>query len=142
MGDENIYIKGTKGKGGYRLTVEGNVKQYVKGNYHLEVTGNKTEYIHGHRQSKVVGTDHLDAFKYLETVGTSLTGHPVMVTSNGGNPVSNGSVASITSNGFQVDFASINLNGNVNCLNGTSGSFTTVDGKTVTVAKGIIVNII
>ena len=142
MGDENIYIKGTKGKGGYRLTVEGNVKQYVKGNYHLEVTGNKTEYIHGHRQSKVLGTDHLDTVKYLETVETSLSGHPSAVSSNGGNPVSNGSVASVTSTGYQVNFASINLNGNVNCLNGASGSFTTVDGKTVTVAKGIIVNII
>ena len=142
MGDENIYIKGTAGKGGYRLTVEGNVKQYVKGNYHLEVTGNKTEYIHGHRQSKVLGTDHLDTVKYLETVETSLSGHPSAVSSNGGNPVSNGSVASVTSTGYQVNFASINLNGNVNCLNGASGSFTTVDGKTVTVAKGIIVNII
>jgi hypothetical protein len=142
MGDENVYIKGNKGKGGYRLTVEGNVRQYVKGDYHLEVTGNKTEYIHGHRQSKIDGTDHLDTVKYLETVETSLSGHPSAVSSNGGNPVSNGSVASVTSSGFQVNFASINLNGNVNCLNGASDSFTTVDGKTVTVAKGVIVNII
>lgn len=141
IGSEHLYVKGTGG-GGYQLTVDGNVRQYVKGNYHLEVEGNKTEYIHGHRQSKILGTDHLDTTKYLETVQTSLSGHPSAVSSNGGNPVLNGSVASVTSNGFQVDFASINLNGNVNCLNGASDSFTTVDGKTVTVAKGVIVNII
>lgn len=141
IGSEHLYVKGTGG-GGYQLTVDGNVRQYVKGNYHLEVEGNKTEYIHGHRQSKVLKTDHLDAFKYLETVQTSLTGHPVMVKSNGDSLVPNGSVPSVTSIGFQVDFASINLNGNVNCLNGESDTFTTADGKTVTVAKGIIVNIV
>jgi hypothetical protein len=141
IGSEHLYVKGTGG-GGYQLTVDGNVRQYVKGNYHLEVKGNKTEYIHGHRQSKVLGTDHLDTTKYLETVQTSLSGHPSAVSSNGDNLVSNGSVSSVTSTGFQVNFASINLNGNVNCLNGVSGQFTSADGKTVTIAKGIIVNII
>lgn len=141
IGSEHLYVKGTGG-GGYQLTVDGNVRQYVKGNYHLEVEGNKTEYIHGHRQSKILGTDHLDTTKYLETVQTSLSAHPSAVSSNGDNLVPNGSVAAVTSTGFQVNFASINLNGNVNCQNGVSGQFTTTDGKTVTVAKGIIVNII
>jgi hypothetical protein len=141
IGSEHLYVKGTGG-GGYQLTVEGDVRQYVKGNYHLEVEGNKTEYIHGHRQSKILGTDHLDTEKYLETVKTSLSGHPSQVESDVTlNTPSDSSLVDAVSDGFQVEFASINLNGNVLCKNGASGSFTTVDGKTVTVTKGIITNI-
>jgi hypothetical protein len=141
IGSEHLYVKGT-GNGGYQLTVEGDVRQYVKGNYHLEVEGNKTEYIHGHRQSKILGTDHLDTTKYLETVQTSLSGHPTQVEDNVTlNQPADASLVDPVSDGFQVEFASINLNGNVLCKNGASGSFTTVDGKTVTVTKGIITNI-
>ena len=141
IGSEHLYVKGTGG-GGYQLTVEGDVRQYVKGNYHLEVEGNKTEYIHGHRQSKILGTDHLDTEKYLETVKTSLSGHPSQVESDVQlNFPDDISLVDPVSDGFQVEFASINLNGNVLCKNGASGSFTTVDGKTVTVTKGIITNI-
>jgi hypothetical protein len=142
VGSEHLYVKGNGGTGGYRVTVEGNVRQYVKGNYHLEVEGNKTEYIHGHRQSKILGTDHLDTTKYLETVQTSLSGHPTQVEDNVTlNQPTDVSLVDPVSDGFQVEFASINLNGNVLCKNGASGSFTTVDGKTVTVTKGIITNI-
>jgi hypothetical protein len=134
-------VKGT-GAGGYQLTVDGDVRQYVKGNYHLEVKGNKTEYVHGHRQSKILGTDHLDTTKYLETVQTSLSGHPTQVASDVDlNASGNSSLVNPVTEGFQVEFASINLNGNVLCKNGASGSFTTVDGKTITVTKGIITNI-
>ena len=141
--DEHLYVKGN-----LQLTVDGNVRQYVKGDYHLEVDGNKTELIHGHRQSRIEGTDHLDANKYLETVGTSLSGHPSEVESNGdlavtesGKVDTTGTIASVTSKGFDVNFASINLNGNVKVLTGATDSFSVGGGRTVTVTAGIITNI-
>lgn len=141
IGSEHLYVKGNEGKGGYRITVEGNVRQYVDGDYHLEVTGNKTEYVHGNRQSKVIGIDHLDTKKYLETVETSLSGHPSQVKKDVGlQPIADASAVNPVSDGFQVEFASINLNGNVVCKNGATGSFTTTDGQTISVVKGIITN--
>jgi len=43
--------------------------------------------------------------------------------------------------GIEINHPSVQVNGNLNVSTGANGSFTTVDGATVTVANGIIINI-
>lgn len=132
LSNDDIYIYGNA-----NLTVEGNLRHYVSGNYHLEVEGNKTEYIHGSRQSKILGLDHLDANKYLETLKTSMSALPGNVSNNGDTP--GNSIASVTSSGFAVKHPEINLDGNVKCKNGATGVFTSTDGSTIQVVDGIVI---
>lgn len=56
--NDNIYIVGNA-----NLTIDGDLRTYVKGNYHLEVNGNKTELIRGIRQAKVGKNDQLEVLQ-------------------------------------------------------------------------------
>jgi len=55
---------------------------------------------------------------------------------SGKNPLSTYSML-----GIEINHPSVQVNGNLHVSTGASGSFSTVDGATVTVANGIITNI-
>ena len=53
-GTSNIFIGATKNSGdALNLTVNGNVREYIKGDYHLEVQGNYTQKIHKNMRTKI-----------------------------------------------------------------------------------------
>jgi len=52
-----------------------------------------------------------------------------------------GDVAITSLNKIELDAPTVDVNGNLNVSTGYTGTFTTQDGKTVTVANGIIINI-
>lgn len=136
--NDSVHIKGH-----VMLTVDGNLRQYVGGDYILEVGGNKSELIHGNSLKLVDNTDAVEAKKQVETYQTKIAGHPTELKANGllADGDKYGLVPSITSSGANFNYAEINLNGNVYCKNGATGSFSVGGGLTVTITKGIITNI-
>ena len=148
IGDDYIHVRvvekeGQKlGGGNVNMTIDGNLRQYVGGNYHLEVKGNKTEYIHGHRQSQVLKSDHTDADRILNSAKTIANTHTDKVEPNGNLAPANtdGTIVSVTSNGINLNYAAIDLNGSVRCGNGATGTVT-CNNTLVTISNGIITGI-
>jgi hypothetical protein len=137
INDDYVHIRGN-----VRMTIDGNLRQYVGGNYHLEVQGDKTEYIHGHRQSKIAQSDHTDAERGINSSKTSANTHTDQLKSNGNLAANNtdGTIVSLTSNGINLNYATIDLNGSVRCGNGASGTVT-CGNSVVQITNGIITGI-
>lgn len=135
--DDYVHIRGN-----VRMTINGNLRQYVGGDYHLEVLGDKTEYIHGHRQSKVEQSDHIDAERGINSAKTIAITHTDQLKSNGNLAANNtdGTIVSLTSNGINLNYATIDLNGSVRCGNGASGTVT-CGNSVVQITNGIITGI-
>lgn len=137
INDDYVHIRGN-----VRMTIDGNLRQYVGGNYHLEVQGDKTEYVHGHRQSKIEQSDHIDAERGINSSKTIANTHTDQLKSNGNLAVNNtdGTIVSLTSNGINLNYATIDLNGSVRCGNGASGTVT-CGNSVVQITNGIITGI-
>ena len=137
INDDYVHIRGN-----VRMTVDGNLRQYVGGNYHLEVQGDKTEYVHGHRQSKIAQSDHTDAERGINSSKTIANTHTDQLKSNGNLAANNtdGTIVSLTSNGINLNYATIDLNGSVRCGNGASGTVT-CGNSVVQITNGIITGI-
>jgi hypothetical protein len=146
IGDDYIHVKASTteggGKGDVRMTIDGNLRQYVGGNYHLEVKGDKTEYVHGHRQSKIVRSDHTDAERCINSTKTIVNAHHDRLTSNGNLAPGNtdGAIVSVTAAGINLDYAKVDLNGAVRCGNGASGTVT-CNNTVVQITNGIVTGI-
>lgn len=122
---DHIYIEGD-----CFITINGNSSTYVKGNHVLEVGGDLIENIHGNKYTKVAGDDQTDSARSFNLVdSTALVGLKSKVSSLNGI------------SGIRFSHPEIVADGNFVVTNYPSGAFTTVDGASVTVAKGQIINI-
>lgn len=120
--DNYIFVKGD-----FNISVQGNMMTYVKGDYVLEVGGDKIENIKGARYSKVDGMDLTDAYQSIVAVDTSATlALKDELDSLDGRA------------GIELLHPEVNVSGNLVVSTGSSGTFTSVDGKSVTVSDGII----
>lgn len=121
---DHIYIEGD-----CFITINGNSSTYVKGNHVLEVGGDLIENIHGNKYTKVAGDDQTDSARSFNLVdSTALVGLKSNISSLSGI------------SGIRLSHPQIVADGNFAVTNYPSGTFTTVDGTSVTVAKGQIIN--
>lgn len=125
--DDNVYIKGD-----CNLTVDGNLRTYVKGNYLLEVDGDKFEYIKGNRFSSVKNFDQMDSKQSVIAVDNTATIALKSALPNNLEGLS----------GIGLLHPQVSVSGNLDVTTGATGNITSVDGRNVTVTKGIVTNIV
>jgi hypothetical protein len=111
------------------VTINGNSSTYVKGNHILEVDGDLIENIHGNKYTKVDKADQVDSGKSFNLVDTNAL---IALKSK---------ISSLEGiGGIRLTHPDITADGNLVVTKYPSGTFTTTDGTSVTVAKGQIVN--
>jgi len=111
------------------VTVNGNMSTYVKGDHVLEVGGNLIENVQGNKYTKVLGDDQTDSARSFNLVDTNAV---IALKSN---------IDTLEGkSGILLSHPEITADGNLSVSASPSGDFTTADGNSVTVAKGIIVN--
>lgn len=120
-----IYVKGE-----CNLTVDGGLRTFVKGTYLLEVEGDKIEHIRGNRYSRVTGDDVDHVYRSAVCTDTaSIIAYKEDFKSAWDTGFS----------GIQLQHPLVNVQGNFTVSTGANTSFTSIDGKQITVADGIIV---